>query len=92
MTSYLFECDRCGPWEARLPMGTAEPTRPCPACGSPGLRRFTAPMLARTSPGFAAARVREEASRDEPQIATSVPAKPARPAPRDPRWSTLPRP
>jgi hypothetical protein len=49
-------------------------------------------MIARTPAAIARARLREDASRDEPQVTTSVPAKPTRPAPHDPRWSTLPRP
>jgi hypothetical protein len=49
-------------------------------------------MIARTPAAIARARLREDASRDEPQVTTSVPAKPTRPAPHDPRWSKLPRP
>jgi hypothetical protein len=49
-------------------------------------------MIARTSPAVARARLGEEASRDQPQVTTSVPDKPTRPVRRDPRWSTLPRP
>jgi hypothetical protein len=92
MASYLYECSRCGPWEIRLPIGTAEGGRPCPTCGEPGRRRYTAPMLARTPRRVATARAREEASRDEPKVVTAVPEKARRPARQDPRWSKLPRP
>ena len=92
MATYLYECGRCGPWEIRAAMGTAEATSPCPRCGAAGSRRYTAPMLARTPRPVAAARLREEASGDEPQVTTSVPGRPSRPRPQDPRWSTLPRP
>lgn len=92
MASYVYRCGRCGPWEVQLPIGTAQGTSPCPTCGAPGPRRYTAPMIARTPAAIARARLREDASRDQPQVTTSVPARPARPAPHDPRWSTLPRP
>jgi hypothetical protein len=49
-------------------------------------------MLARTPTAMATARLREEASRDAPQVTTSVPGRPTRPTRTDPRWSTLPRP
>lgn len=92
MASYVYQCGRCGPWEVTLRIGTAQSSSPCPGCGAPGPRRYTAPMITRTPASVAGARLGEEASRDQPQVTTSVPDKPARPAPRDPRWSTLPRP
>lgn len=92
MASYVYQCGRCGAWEVSLPMGTAPTTSSCPSCGSPSPRRFTAPMIARTPAAVTRARLGEEASRDQPQVTTSVPDKPARPAPHDPRWSKLPRP
>ena len=92
MASYLYRCGACGPWEVRLPIGTADSTSACPACGRPGPRQYTAPLLARTPGTVAAARLREEASRDAPTVTTEVPRAASRPAPRDPRWSALPRP
>jgi putative FmdB family regulatory protein len=91
MAGYLYRCEGCGPWEIQQPIGTAAPEARCPLCGASGRRLYTAPLLRRSSPA-ATARLREEASRDEPQVTTGVPARPARPVPRDPRWSKLPRP
>jgi putative FmdB family regulatory protein len=92
MASYLYRCVTCGPWEERRPIGTADSTSVCPVCSSPGRRQYTAPLLARTPRAVAAARLREESSRDEPAVTTRVPRAATRSAPRDPRWSALPRP
>ncbi|MGY1708672.1 FmdB family zinc ribbon protein [Geodermatophilus sp. SYSU D00758] len=92
MAGYLYRCTGCGPWEVRRPIGTAEPVSDCPACGAPGRRVYTTPLLSRTAAPVAAARLREEASRDAPEITTAVPPRASRPTPRDPRWSALPRP
>jgi putative FmdB family regulatory protein len=92
MAGYLYRCERCGPWEVQRPIGTAESTLLCPACGATGRRVYTAPLISRTPPAVTAARQREEASRDAPQVTGSVPATSARRAPQDPRWNRLPRP
>jgi hypothetical protein len=73
-------------------MGTADSEGTCPACGAGGRRVYTAPLLGRTPKAVAAARLTEEASRDAPAVTTSVPRAAERPRPRDPRWSSLPRP
>jgi putative FmdB family regulatory protein len=92
MAAYLYRCTTCGPWEIRTPIGTAGTTSGCPACGAAGRRVYTAPLVSRTSAPLAAARLRDEASRDEPTLTTAVPPAVRRPAPRDPRHSALPRP
>ncbi|MCV2487901.1 zinc ribbon domain-containing protein [Geodermatophilus sp. YIM 151500] len=92
MASYQYRCATCGPWEVRRPIGTAGGTDECPTCGGPGRREYTPPLLARTSPAMAAARLREETSRDEPAVTSGPPPRPPSRRPRDPRWSTLPRP
>ncbi|MGY1637425.1 FmdB family zinc ribbon protein [Geodermatophilus sp. SYSU D00742] len=92
MAGYVYRCDTCGPWEVRRPIGTAESTGRCPACGREGRRVYTAPLLRRTAAPVAAARLREEASADAPTVTTAVPRAAGRPAPRDPRWDALPRP
>ena len=92
MVSYLYRCAECGPWEVARPIGTAEDRSACPVCGSPGRRQYTPPLLARTPRPVAAARLREEASRDEPTVTTAVPPKVTTPVRRDPRWNALPRP
>jgi putative FmdB family regulatory protein len=90
--TYVYRCPDCGQFEARSPMAAAASAAVCPDCGGPAPRRFTPPLLSRTAAPVAAARSREEASRDAPAVTTSVPAAPRRPAPRDPRWQSLPRP
>jgi putative FmdB family regulatory protein len=92
MATYVYRCPDCGPWDVWLPMGTAGATADCPACGSAAPRQFTPPLLSRTAAPVAAARLREEASRDAPAVTTSVPKAVGRPVPRDPRWQALPRP
>jgi putative FmdB family regulatory protein len=92
MASYLYRCGACGPWEVRRPIGTAEATSPCPACGAAGRRQYTPPLLSRVPAAVTTARLREEASADAPSVTTAVPRAAPRSAPRDPRWSALPRP
>ena len=92
MAGYQYRCAQCGPWDVRVPIGTAEPTSPCPTCGSPGRRDYPPPLLGRTSPAAGAPRQRQEASADAPSVTSSVPAAARRPARRDHRWDTLPRP
>ncbi|MBB3085711.1 FmdB family zinc ribbon protein [Geodermatophilus sabuli] len=92
MAGYVYRCPRCGPWEVRRPIGTAESSGRCPGCGAEGRRVYTAPLLSRTAAPVAAARLREEASGDAPTVTTTVPRAAGRPAPRDPRWDALPRP
>lgn len=92
VAGYLYSCAQCGPWEVQLPIGTAQNTCECPRCGQCGRRRYTPPMLTRTSPVLAAQLVREEASRDAPAVVESVPKAARRPKPVDPRWRSLPKP
>jgi putative FmdB family regulatory protein len=92
MATYVYRCPDCGPWEVRLPMGTAGATAACPACGTTAPRQYTPPLLSRTSAPLATARLREEASRDAPMVTTAVPKAAGRAQPRDPRWQALPRP
>jgi putative FmdB family regulatory protein len=92
MAGYVYRCAQCGPWELQQPIGTADSTSTCPGCGSLGRRVFTPPLVSRTARPVAAARLREEASRDEPEVTGAVPAQAARRRPLDPRWTTLPRP
>ncbi len=92
MAGYLYQCRQCGPWEIQRPIGTAESTATCPVCGACGRRQYTAPLLSRTPQAVSTARAREEASRDAPAVTTSLPRAVSPPAPRDPRWSSLPRP
>jgi putative FmdB family regulatory protein len=92
MATYVYRCERCGPWEIWRPIGTAESAGPCPGCGAPGRRVYTAPLLNRAPKEVVLARSREEASRDAPQVTTAVPPAATRPLRGDPRWGRLPRP
>lgn len=92
MAGYLYQCGICGPWEIQRPIGTAAVTSACPGCGTPGWRVYTSPLLSRTRKAVSAARLREEASRDAPEVTTSLPRAVGRTAARDPRWNALPHP
>ncbi|NMH98795.1 FmdB family zinc ribbon protein [Pseudonocardia acidicola] len=92
MAGYQYRCPDCGVWDVALAMGTAEATRDCPDCGRTSARRYTAPSLNRMPAPQARARLREEASRDVPEVVTAVPPKARRPVVADPRTAALPRP
>lgn len=92
MVRYEYRCPACGPWTVALPMGAADGQRTCPTCGDPSPRRWSAPRLNRMDPAVARARVREEASRDVPDVVTSVPRAARGRAPADHRQARLPRP
>jgi hypothetical protein len=99
MAMYGYQCDLDGSFDVKRPIGTAVPTLPCPTCGAPAARVFTAPMLGLANRKRLAVLDHAEASRFEPSVVSSPPSRP-RPgrgrgaaAPRlDPRASTLPRP
>jgi hypothetical protein len=67
-------------------------TSACPRCGAAGRRMYTPPLVSRGSRPLAAARLRDEASSDAPEVTTAIPPAARRPAPADPRWQALPRP
>jgi putative FmdB family regulatory protein len=92
MVRYEYRCSACGLWTVTLPMGAADAHRTCPTCGDPSPRRWSAPLLNRMAPAVARERLREEASRDVPEITTSVPSAARRRTPSDHRQAGLPRP
>jgi putative FmdB family regulatory protein len=92
MVRYEYRCPACGPWTVALPMGAAGAQRTCPTCGDTSPRRWSVPLLNRMDPAVARERVREEASRDAPQVVTSVPPAASRRVPIDHRQARLPRP
>jgi putative FmdB family regulatory protein len=92
MVRYEYGCSACGPWTVALPMGAAEARRTCPTCGEPSPRRWSAPLLNRMDPATSRARTREEASRDVPEVVTSVPPAARRRVRSDHRQARLPRP
>ncbi|MEV0148352.1 FmdB family zinc ribbon protein [Nonomuraea sp. NPDC050733] len=91
MATYEYRCVGCGPFEVRLPIGTAEAVRDCPVCGSSARRHFTAPSLTRVPPAMSAALTREQKSQEVPEVVTSVPSERRRQKPPHPALSRLPR-
>ena len=93
MTEYEYRCPTCGSFTLRRPMGSAETTAPCPACGQDSRRAFSALPVRRVPSALAGALQRQEASTDHPEVVTRLPPLPARrAAPADPRSAALPRP
>ncbi|MFD3452340.1 FmdB family zinc ribbon protein [Streptomyces sp. NPDC058691] len=94
MATYEYFCDRCGPFEVGLAIGTAPDAHGCPVCADPARRVFSAPSFAMTPHSAGSAREREERSREAPDVVSAVPSRPRRrpePAPH-PALSRLPRP
>uniref|UniRef100_UPI0019810142 FmdB family zinc ribbon protein n=1 Tax=Burkholderia sp. Ac-20379 TaxID=2703900 RepID=UPI0019810142 len=46
MPIYDFHCEACGPFVAMRAIAERDRPAPCPACGTIGARRLTAPALA----------------------------------------------
>jgi putative FmdB family regulatory protein len=91
---YEYRCRDHGSFERSLPMGTATRSSACPTCGGDANRVFSAPMTSRTPGPLAAMLAREEASRDHPEVVTSVPPRnrPRRPAASPDVLARLPKP
>ena len=77
---YDYRCDDCGALEVSAAMGAAPRSVACPCCGQEARRVYSAPLIARTPKALAAMRAREERSRDNPEVASSVPPR-SRPSP-----------
>ena len=96
MAIYEYRCDRHGPFDVRLPIGTAPPSTACPQCASEAGRVFSAPMMSSVPRSLAAALDHEEKTRHEPDVVTSLPRRPARErtpvAAMTPSLARLPRP
>jgi putative FmdB family regulatory protein len=94
MPAYLYRCDGCGPFEVRLPFGTAGSSASCRGCGATATRVYAAPLLNRTPRPVAEALSKAERSAEQPEVVRSVPpargsSRPRRPAllpPGLPRW------
>ena len=80
MARYDYRCDDCGTFEVSTAMGAAPRSAACPCCARDARRLFTVPLIARTPKALGALRAREERSRDDPEVVTSVPP-PNRPQP-----------
>ncbi len=94
MAIYEYRCDRDGAFAVMLPIGTAPPRMPCPRCESAAGRVFSSPMMSSVPRSLAAALDREEKTRHEPDVVTSLPPAPAhrRTVPLTPTLAKLPRP
>ena len=96
MAVYVYRCADHGPTEESRPLGTAAAAVPCPACGSPAPRVFTAPRLSLGSPARRALIDRTERTRDEPDVVSAPPCRPggagAAAVARNPALRRLPRP
>ncbi len=93
MATYEYRCANCGPFEQRMPMGTATAVAVCPTCGREARRIFSVPMTYRTPKPLATMLAREEASRDDPEVVDRVPPRrPRRPTSQNPALVRLPRP
>ncbi|MDM7991572.1 zinc ribbon domain-containing protein [Arthrobacter sp. zg-Y877] len=103
MPLYAYRCAAggssgftCAGFEVQLAMGSAPASLPCPVCGAPARRRFTAPNLSRSS--SSAYRLIESTQRSaaEPAVVRSPgPVSGARPAGNitsNPLHRKLPRP
>jgi putative FmdB family regulatory protein len=78
MPSYEYTCGDCGPFTVRRAMQDVTPTLACPACDLPARRVYTAPNTHRTAPSLRRALDAEEASRHEPRVVESIPARAGR--------------
>ncbi len=96
MAIYEYRCEQDGAFEVTLPIGTAPASVACPECASGSDRVFTNPMVSFAPRALVAALDREEKSRYEPEVVTSLPrngARKATPVARmTPALARLPRP
>jgi hypothetical protein len=78
MALYEYRCERDGSLEAAWPLGGAPESTICAVCGGEARRVFSSPMLSFASPvkrELSAAIERDERSRDEPEVVTSLPPR-----------------
>jgi len=94
MAVYVYRCAEHGPTEHPWPIGTAAAAVPCPACGAPAPRVYTAPRLSLGSSTRRALIDRTERTRDEPEVVSAPPPRRGggAAARRNPALRRLPRP
>lgn len=80
MATYQYRCRRHGDFDTTKPMGTAPASMPCPDCGDPAGRAYTAPLLRQTPQPTRDLLAMEERSRHEPEVVSAVPPPSRRPA------------
>lgn len=77
MPLYAYRCPACRDFEIARPMGQAPPALPCPDCGKPSVRRFTAPHLSHASGSVYRLIEATEQSASEPAVVgRPAPARP----------------
>ncbi|MFJ9027665.1 zinc ribbon domain-containing protein [Streptomyces sp. NPDC102274] len=92
MATYEYSCDRCGTFDLRLPIGTADSTSRCPICEGIAKRVFSAPAFAVTGKAIASLHDQEERSREAPAMVSEVPSRGRTSQHTHPALSRLPRP
>lgn len=94
MPLYAYRCADCADFEIQAPMGEVRKAEPCPECGAPAPRRFTAPNLSRSS--SSAYKLIESTARtaSEPAVVSSPAGRPSAGTgiSRNPLHRKLPRP
>ena len=76
MPKYVFACDECGSFELARPMAESGSQAFCPSCQRAARRVFTPPRLTRLAAPLTRALETEEASADEPRVATEKGGRP----------------
>ena len=96
MATYAYRCAQDGDFDVSRPLGMAPAKSVCPVCNSEAARVFRAPMLSLAPRALVNAIDRTEKSRDEPDVVSALPPRPARAqnstARQNPAWQRLPRP
>ncbi len=95
MPLYEFRCETGHETERLLPMSTTTREISCPDCGTPALRRVSAPAVSTADPARMTLMDSTARSAHEPTVVNSVPSSPrTRPTPvtRNPQHQALPRP
>ncbi len=96
MATYEYQCYDHGHFEVTRALGTSPESIECPVCESDSRRVFSTPMLSFSNAALVAAIEHSEKSRDEPEVVTSLPPRPAHKRtpvlPLTPTLRRLPRP
>jgi putative FmdB family regulatory protein len=94
MPIYEYACATCGGFDVFWPMAAAGAPADCPACGEPGRRIFSPPVLRSLSPGLRSALDTQARSADAPDVVAGPPPSTTRRQrlATDPRQARLPRP
>ena len=96
MAIYEYRCERDGPFEVTLPIGTAPASIACPSCANEAERVFSSPMVSFAPRELVAALDHEEKTKTDPDVVTSIPRRPTHErtptAPLTPTLQKLPRP